>query len=275
MKKAVLSAVLAAALGAQTIGGIAVLVKEKAITLYDVDQEMRQSNLSREKAIDGLIRKKLEQLEIEERGIKVSQEEVFEDIKAMAAQNQMSVSELYDAMLRARGLDADSFKMRIEEKLRGQKLYSAIAFSKLSPPEAADEEAYYQQHIDEFRYPQSFSLTLYSAASEKSLQAKMQNPMLNLPDVHTESVQIAHTQINPQLAQLLLATPEGSFTQTVPAPNNGYMTFFVERKNDLQTLPLEQVRAQVNSALMQERRNLVLNEYFERLRMNAQIERLR
>lgn len=143
MKKALLSAVLAAALGAQTVGGIAVLVKEKAITLYDIEQEMRQSKLPRDKTIDLLIRKKLEELEIQERGIQVRQEEVIEDIKAMAAQNNMSVSELYDAMLRVRGVDAEQFKKRIEEKLLGQKLYSAIAYSRLSPPDPADEEAYY------------------------------------------------------------------------------------------------------------------------------------
>ncbi|MBN2895964.1 MAG: peptidyl-prolyl cis-trans isomerase [Campylobacterales bacterium] len=275
MKKALLSAVLAAALGAQTVGGIAVLVKEKAITLYDVEEEMRQSKLPRDKAIDLLIRKKLEELEIIERNINVRQEEVIEDIKAMAAQNNMSVSELYDAMLRVRGVDAEQFKKRIEEKLLSQKLYSAIAYSRINPPEASDEETYYLQHINEFSYPQSFSVTIYSAPSAQSLQAKTQNPMLNLSDVQTQNAQLPSAQLNPQLAQLLIATPEGSFTQIIPSPTGGYSTFFVTSKNDSQTLPLEQVRAQVSNAIMQERRNLVLGEHFERLRMNAQIEYLR
>ncbi len=275
MRKALLLGSLAVMLYSGTIGGVAILVKNEPITLYDLQNEMRLSNLSQSDAVDALIRKKLEQIEIDERHLSVNAQEVHEDIKAMAEQNHMSVSELYDAMLRVRGLTSEQLKEKIEEKLLGQKLYNAIAFSKLSQPTEQDEEEYYQLHLSEFRYAERFSVVLYNATSREKLQTKIDNPMFYSPEIHSEETTLEYAKLNPQLAQLLTTTPVNSFTPVIPGPNNSYISFFIKEKNDETTLPLEKVRSQVGNAIMQERRTQVLNDYFARLRMNADIQVLR
>jgi len=275
MRKAFIFGSLAAMLYSSTIGGVAILVKNEPITLYDLQNEMRLSNLSQNDAVDSLIRKKLEQIEIDERHLSVNVQEVHEDIKAMAEQNHMSVSELYDAMLRVRGLTSEQLKEKIEEKLLGQKLYNAIAFSKLSQPTEQDEAEYYQLHLSEFRYAERFAVVLYNAASREQLQTKIDNPMFYSPEIRSEETTLEYAKLNPQLAQLLTTTPLNSFTPVIPGPNNSYISFFIKEKNDETTLPLEKVRSQITNAIMQERRTQVLNDYFARLRMNADIQVLR
>ncbi len=262
-------------LQAAMVDGVAILVKNDPITLYEIHEEMMRSNLSKQEAIDALIRKTLEAQEIKERHISVSSSEVYDNIKTMAEQNSMNTSQLYDAMLRVRGLNADAFKAKIEENLLNKKLYDAIAFSKMARPDSSDEEEYYRLHIDEFSYSDTFTVVIYSSASQEKLQAKIANPMLYAPEVRSEPTTLQYEKLNPQLAALLSKTPINQFTPIVPAPGDVFMSFFVQEKSAKTTMPLDSVRNQVQGAIMNERRIAVLNDYFARLRLNADIKTIR
>ncbi len=260
---------------AQMIDGVAILVKKEPITLYDIQQEMSISNQPLNKVVDNLIRKKLEAQEIKERHIKVDSQEVYEDIKNMAAQNNMSVSQLYTAMLRSRGLSEKDLKQKVKEKILSQKLFSAIAFSKMSQPTQEDEKDYYKLHQEEFSFYENFSVIVYSSADKNHLQEKIDNPMFYSPQVHSESVDIPYKKLNPKIAQILTNTPVDRFTPIIPSPNGLFMSFYVKKKSQKSTMEFEKVKAQINAALMQERRQQVLNDYFMRLRMNADIQIIR
>ncbi len=260
---------------AQMINGVAILVKKEPITLYDIQKEMRSSNQELNAVVDNLIRKKLEAQEIKERHIKVDSEEVYKDLRMMAEQNHMTLSQLYSAMLKSRGLSELELKAKIKEKILNQKLYGAIAFSKMSQPSEEDELAYYKQHIDKYSYSKSFSVIVYSSSSKEKLQEKIDNPMFYSPEVRSEPTELDNTKLNPQIAQILAKTPVDRFTPIIPAPNNMFMSFFIQKKSQQTETPFEQVRGDVNGAIMQERRQSVLNEYFMRLRMNADIEIIR
>lgn len=266
---------LSFALHAEMIDGVAILVKEDPITLYDITQEMEHGNLTRKEAIDALIRKTLESQEITQRQLHVEPSEVFKEIKTMAQQNNMTTSQLYDAMLRIRGLDETAFKAKIKENLLNKKLYDAIAFSKIDRPSDVDVEEYYRLHINEFNFAETFSILIYSAASQQLLQEKIANPMLYNPEIHSESATLEYAKLNPQLAQLLSQTNLNQFTPIIPSQNNQFMTFFVQEKSGQTTMELDKVRNQVEGAIMNERRISVLNDYFARLRMNADIKILR
>jgi parvulin-like peptidyl-prolyl isomerase len=260
---------------AQMINGVAILVKKEPITLFDIQKEMRSSNQELNAVVDNLIRKKLEAQEIKERHIKVDSEEVYKDLRMMAEQNHMTLSQLYNAMLKSRGLSELELKAKIKEKILNQKLYGAIAFSKMSQPSEEDELAYYKQHIDKYSYSKSFSVIVYSSSSKEKLQEKIDNPMFYSPKVRSEPTELDNTKLNPQIAQILAKTPVDRFTPIIPAPGNMFMSFFIQKKSQQTETPFEQVRADVNGAIMQERRQSVLNEYFMRLRMNADIEIIR
>ena len=260
---------------AQMINGVAILVKKEPITLYDIQEEVRNSNQELNAVDDNLIRKKLEAQEIKERHIKVDSEEVYKDLRMMAEQNQMTLSQLYGAMLKSRGLSESALKEKIKEKILNQKLYSAIAFSKMSQPNEEDELTYYKQNIDKYSYSENFSVIIYSSASKEKLQEKIDNPMFYSPEVRSEPTELNNAKLNPQIAQMLAKTSVNRFTPIIPAPGNVFMSFFIQEKSQQSIPPFEQVKADVNSAIMQERRQSVLNEYFMRLRMNADIEIIR
>lgn len=262
-------------LSAQMIDGVAILVKKEPITLYDIQAQQQASNAPLNKVVDTLIRKKLESQEIKERHLSVNAEEVLEDLRKMASQNHMTLSQLYDAMLKVRGLSESALKAKIKEKILNQKLYSAIAFSKMNPPSETDEQEYYALHKDDFSFSENFTVVIYSSASQEKLQQKIDNPMFYSPEVRSESKVLNYAKLNPRLAKLLSTTPVDKFTPIIPSPNHIFMSFFIQEKSTQETLPFEKVRAQVNAALMQERRQQVLNDYFMRLRMNADIETIR
>ena len=53
------------------------------------------------------------------------------------------------------------------------------------------------------------------------------------------------------------------------------MSFYVMQKNDINTPPLELIRTQVENSLMEEKREQILNEHFQRMRVKADIKVLR
>ncbi|MGZ5208236.1 MAG: peptidylprolyl isomerase [Sulfuricurvum sp.] len=275
MRSLLLSSLLLTSLWSATVGGVAVLVKDSPITLYEVQQEMKQSGTNAQKSADTLIRKKLEQLEATEKKITVSSAEVQEEMERMAKQNNLSMEKFLDAMQSSRSLSQRDLKSKIEESLRGQKLYNSIAFSKMAQPTAQEEAEYYQLHLDEFSRPERYDVTTYIATSAEALQAKIDDPMRNIASVTEKEEKIPSASINPQLAQILNKIEMGKFGPILPNGQNGFMSFYMKDKPNLITENLDTVRPQISNAIMGEKRNQVLNDYFTRLRLSADIKVVR
>lgn len=275
MRSITLSTLLATFLWSAPIGGVAVLVKNNPITLYEVQQEMKQSGATANQSADNLIRKKLEQLEASEKKIAVTSAEINEELARMAAQNNLSQEQFLNAMQSVRGLSEKELRAKVEETLRGQKLYSSIAFSKMAQPTAEEEAEYYQLHLDEFSRPESFDVTTYVSPSQEALAAKIADPMRHIEVIQSKDETIPYNKINPQLAQILNKTPNGSFSPILPNGKNGFMSFYLRDKNNVITENLESMRPQISNAIIGEKRNQVLNDYFTRLRLSADIKVLR
>jgi len=275
MRLITLSTLLAAYLWSAPIGGVAVLVKNTPITLFEIEQEMKQSGTNANQSADTLIRKKLEQLEAQEKKITVSSAEINEELTRMAAQNKLSMEQFLNAMQTVRGLSEKDLRARVEESIKGQKLYSSIAFSKMGQPTMEEENEYYQLHMDEFSRPESFEVTTYVSSSQEALAAKIADPMRHIESISSKDETIPYAKINPQLAQLLNKIPNGSFSPILPNGNNGFMSFYMRDKLNVVTENLDAVRPQISNAILGEKRNQVLNDYFTRLRLSADIKVLR
>lgn len=251
------------------------MVKNSPITLYEVQQEMKQSKTSAQESADTLIRKKLEQLEASEKKISVTSADIQEELERMAKQNNLTLEQFYDAMQTARGIGQTELKAKVEENLRGQKLYSSIAFSKMAQPTAEEEAEYYQLHLDEFSQPDRYDVVTYISPSSEALQVKINDPMRNVENVTSKDENIPSKAINPQLAQLLNKIEVGKFGPIIPNGKNGFMSFYMKDKPNLVTENLDSVRPQISNAIMGEKRNQVLNDYFTRLRLSADIKVVR
>lgn len=275
MRSLILSSLLFTFALSAPIGGVAILVKNSPITLYEVTQEMKESGADATKSADALIRKKLEQLEAREKKIVVTSSEVKEEMERMAKQNNLTVEQFLDAMKTARSISESDLKAKIEESIRGQKLYSSIAMSKMAQPTPAEEADYYQLHLDEFSHPDSYDITTYVATSAEILQSKIEDPMRNVSNISTKDENIPAKNINPQLAQILNKIEVGKFGPILPNGKESFMSFYMRDKQNLVTENLDTVRPQIDNMIMGEKRNQVLNDYFTRLRLSADIKVIR
>jgi len=275
LRSLLLTSLLLASLWSAPIGGVAIMVKNSPITLYEVQQEMKQSKTSAQESADTLIRKKLEQLEAVEKKITVTPAEIQEELERMAKQNNLPLEKFLDAMQTARGINQSELKEKVEENIKGQKLYSTIAFSKMGQPTATEEADYYQLHLDEFSQPERYDVTTYISSSAEALQAKIDDPMRNVENVVSKDEKIPSKAINPQLAQILNKIEVGKFGPILPNGKNSFMSFYMKDKPNLITENLDSVRPQITNAIMGEKRNQVLNDYFTRLRLSADIQVVR
>ncbi len=275
MHKYILPLLISTLLSANTVGGIAILVQNEPITLFEIKETVSSENLTIEQSVQKLIRQKLEAIEIKERNIHVSSQEILAEIKTMAQQNAMDVNQFYVAMEQSRGIGERELKAKIKESLLNKKLYNTIAFSKLSQPTNDEIQEYYNLHKEQFARPQSFDLIVYQSPSAEKLQQQVANPMFYSRDVHTEDVTLEYATIDPNLANMLHHTKTNTFTQIIPNPKGGYMSFFIKNKSATTTSNMEAYANEVTAAIMSDKRNQILNDYFSRLRINANIETLR
>ncbi|MBA3026594.1 MAG: peptidyl-prolyl cis-trans isomerase [Sulfurimonas sp.] len=275
MYKIFFTLIFASLLNAEIVDGVAVVVKEKAITLYDVKKEMALSKVDAKQASDILIRKALEETEIQERKLSVTSEEVYEDIKATAQRNNMSVADFYEAVRNANGLSSTELKEKVEQKLLSQKLYSAISYSAMNPPSDAEVEEYYELHQDEFTHPSSFDVIINSAKDQERLQEKIDNPMFYSPEITTNEQVIPYDRISPELASLLEKTKVNNFSPIVPDGKGGFMSFYVKSVTSAKEGGVESARNQISNKIMEDQREMVLSDYFVRLRQNSDINIIR
>ncbi|MDF1878157.1 peptidyl-prolyl cis-trans isomerase [Sulfurimonas sp. SAG-AH-194-C20] len=262
-------------LNAEVYNGVAVVVKDKAITLFEIQHEMEISKLSANRARDILIRQKLEEAEIDDRKIKVSSAEVYDDIKKLAARNNMSISDFYDAVRESNGMNSMELKAKTKQKLLSQKLYQAIAYSSLSEPSDFECEEYYDIHKDTYKHPASFTVIIYDADNENELQTKVDNPMFYSPKIRTNEQLLPYDKISPELASLLERTALNSFTNVIPNGKGGFMSFYIKEIESAKEGGLSSVRTQIVNSIMSEKREQVLSDYFARLKHNADINIIR
>ena len=275
MYKLLLVLFLTTLVNAKVYDGIAIVVKDKAITLLDIKEEMKSAKVDAKKAAAILIRQKLEEVEIDERKITVNNSEVFDDIKQMAARNNMSISDFYDAVRESNGMSSTELKAKIKQKLLSQKLYQAIAYESISEPSESEIQEYYDLHKDNYKHPSAFTVIIYDSKDKNMLQTKVDNPMFYSPQILTNEQVLPYDKISPELASLLERTALNHFTPVIPNGKGGFMSFYIKEIESAKEGGLESVRNQIVNSIMGEKREQVLGDYFARLRHNADINIIR
>ncbi len=275
MIKIVFLLVLSVVLSAKVYDGVAVVIQDEVITLYDIKEQMKQNHIDKKSAVNFLIRRKLEDLEMKKRHISVTQQEVYNDIKELAKRNKMSVSEFYDAVRESNGLSSDELQKKIKEKLLTQKLYNAIAMSMMNEPTQEEIEEFYTLHKSELTHPSAFDVIIYDAPQKELLQKQQKNPMFYSSEIATNEQTLPFNRISPELASLLEQTPQNSFSPIVPNGKGGFMCFYIKSKASAQEGSLESVRPQIINALMAKKRQTILSDYFAHLRDNVDIRIIR
>ena len=275
MYKFLLSMICVVSLSAEMVGGVAIIVEDRAITLKDIENEMATSNVSKQRAIDALIRQKLEETEVQKRKITVSSGEVYDDIKKTAKRNNMSVNDFYEAALNSRGINSTEVKEKTRKKLLASKLYGSVAYAKLKEPTDERLQEYFELNKSTFIHPASFTTVIYQTKKKEVLEAKIQNPMFYSQEVVTDEQVLPYAKISPELAKLLTNTKLNTFSPILPDGRGGYMSFYIKDIEGAQEASFESMKGQIQNTLMSEHREKILGDYFARLRHNADITVLR
>ncbi len=275
MYKFILSVVCVVSLSAEMVGGIAIVVKDRGITLYELKQEMQNSNINLQMAVSKLIREKLEDAEVKERKINVTSSEVYDDIKEAAKRNNMSVNDFYEATLNTKGMNSAELKVAVKKKLLSKKLHSAISYSHISQPTETEIKEYFELHKADYKHPSSFTVVIYQAKDKSLLVQKIQNPMFNSPQVGSNEQVLPYNRISPELAKLLEETPINGFTPIIPDGKGAHMSFYIKDIQNTQEAGLDALRNQIENTIVSQKREQVLSDYFARLQHNADIKIIR
>ncbi len=258
---------------ATMINGISMTVDNEPITLYEIHSFTKQYNVPVSDAVNRLVQKKIEDIEIQKMNLVASPEEVDSKMQELAKQNNLSYEQFKQALV-SEGHTEESLKEDIEEKFKRDKLYQKIIGAQIKKPDIEEMRSYYDLHIDRFKMPGSVQLIEYLSSSAKSLEIQKRQPMVKMPNIQTSQKTIDLKGINPQLSTLLVRTPEGSFTPVLNLGEQSGM-FFINKKIGTKTASFQEAQQTLFEMLMKEKEQAVVIEFFEKKKSEANIKVVR
>jgi hypothetical protein len=98
--------------------------------------------------------------------------------------------------------------------------------------------------------------------------------MVNLPGVTRAPIDLDQTNLNPQLRYVINETNINQFTPIFTS-NKQFVTLMIVQKENQQTIAFEDVKDRIFNIIMQDREQTFLKDYFEKLKLSADIKIVR
>lgn len=274
MKKTLLTFTFCASAAlAGLVDGIAAVVNDQPITLYEIDQTKEKMKVDGVQALNLLIDKRLEEAEIDRLGIQVEEPDIDAQIRRIASSNNMTLDGFKKA-LEARFIGWESYRKELKEQMIRERLVGAVLQGELRPAEESDARVYYDNHKDEFSQYGSIKVTKYASSDRNALLAAMRNPLILSPMIGREEETLERESADPRLFGLLGDTEIGEFTRMIPV-GNMFVSFYVDEKNDRVLLPFEEVKERIIASLNRQNETRAVKNYFEKKRAEGEIKILR
>ncbi len=255
------------------VNAISVIINNEPITLYEIYKYSNKYQISTQKALDILIRQKLEDAEILKQNITVNNFEVENYIKKLATRNGISEFQFLQ-MLKNKGIKLSDYKKDVKKKIEQKKLYGRIFASKKIRITPKEIKKYYEANKNQFVRAKSFEAVAYESPSKKSLEKIKQNPMLSMPDVKAKQVKFQSGNMDKGLESLLNQTKSGDFTPAFKI-GSGYTMFYLKAKDGIETMPFDKVKEGIYSFLSSQKEKAAIDDYFEKIKSGASIQVLR
>ncbi|WP_107785545.1 peptidylprolyl isomerase [Campylobacter concisus] len=257
---------------AQMINGIAAIVENEPITLYEVYSLKEQLRASEQDALNLLIRDRLEDAQIKNLNISVTPFELNDRIESIAKQNGMTNSQ-FRSSIQAQGMDFLEFKNNIEKKMLQEKLYKSILAEAGKNVNEQKAKMYFDANPDKFKVFSTAKVVLYRAKNPEELEAQKTSPSL-LSSIQTQELSLDYQSIDPRLAAIIAGTNNGEFTQILKGADSFDM-FYVKEKIGSYTPSFADVKDNVINELYQGEQEKLMADYFDKLRAKAKIQILR
>ena len=258
---------------AQVIDAIAIDVEGQAITTLEIQAVQQNLKMSKEAAIEMLIRDRLEKAAIEDAGITVSDDEVQAKIVNIAASKHLSTTQM-KTLLQKRGLTWDGYLKQIKLEIQKERFFQEHILSTIDRPSDAELQTYYNTHKEAFSStPTQMSLVAYTSSSPELLKESISNPMKPISGVVKKNILASSDQMSPALLNLIEQTPANSFTKPINT-GKGFIAYFVKSKGSGQS-GFEAVKNAVLANWMQSKRVQASKDFLNKLKSNAKIRVIR
>jgi hypothetical protein len=273
LKKLIIALVISANfIYAQLVDAIALVVNGEPITLYDIDKTMTEKGMTKEQAIGLLLDSTLYEQALEAESISVDFFEMEDYMDRLAASNGMTLAE-FKAAIRARQ-NMVEFEEEIKERIKREKLTRKVASRDIKRASKDDIRRYYENNIDKFNIAGRIEVIVYKSKSRGSIKDVTNNPIITPEDVQKETVVLRQNEIALNFKELINSTKVGDFTPIFM--NDGYYTtLYIKQKMDVVTVSYDDAKNQIFNVIMKEREDKLLKEYFDKVRITADIKVLR
>ena len=254
---------------AQVIDAVAIDVDGEAITTLEIQAVQQRLKMSKEAAIDMLIRDRLEKAAINNAGITIDDAQVEAKIDMIATSKNVSREQL-KTLLQQKGLTWSSYIKQMKLEMKKERFFQEHILSTIDRPSDSELETYYNTHKSAFSSaPTQMSLIAYKSDSANLLKEAISNPMKPISGVTKENILASSNEMSPALLNLIQQTPTNSFTSPVNT-GKGFVAYFVKSKGGGQS-GFMAVKNAVLAQWMQEKRLQASKDFLEKLKSNAKI----
>jgi len=258
---------------AQVIDAVAIDVEGEAITTLEIQAVQQKMNMSKQAAVEALIQDRLEKSAMKKANIQVTHEEIQAKVQTIASSKGMSQSQMKDVLAK-KGLTWNSYIKQLTMEIKKEHFFRENIASSVTPPSDAELEVYYNTHQEKFSSaPKQMSLVVYLAPTVEKIKEAIGNPMRPIEGVQKKNILANSNEMTPQLLALINKTPVNSFTAPVNT-GKGIIAYFVKSKGQQQG-GFEAVKNSVANMWMQEQRVQAGQDFFNKLKSNANIRVIR
>ncbi|EJC39557.1 surA N-terminal domain protein [Helicobacter pylori Hp P-28b] len=257
----------------KVVGGISLLVNGSPITLYQIQEEQEKSKVSKAQARDRLIAECIKNQEIERLKIHVDDDKLDQEMAMMAQQQGMDLDH-FKQMLMAEG-HYKLYRDQLKEHLEMQELLRNILLTNVDTSSETKMREYYNKHKEQFSIPTEIETVRYTSTNQEDLERAMSNPNLEVPGVSKANEKIEMKTLNPQIAQVFISHEQGSFTPVMNGGGGQFITFYIKEKKGKNEVSFSQAKQFIAQKLVEESKDKILEEHFEKLRVKSRIVMIR
>jgi parvulin-like peptidyl-prolyl isomerase len=258
---------------AAMVNGIAIIVNDEPITLYDIDKTMSVNNISKNEAVSYLIDKILYDQLVQENNITADVFDINDYTEKLASSNGMDVY-TFKSVVKQKYPDYEVFENEAKNAVIRQKLVQKIVKGQLTIATEEDMKLYYEKNKNQFLAASNYEVVQYASKDKAALISTIKNPLVISNEVTREPITLTIDKLQGQMQYLLNETKENTFTPVFTA-NKQYMALFIVKKQGSAPLSYESVKAKIFNDIMSTREKKYLKDHFEKQKLTADIKIVR
>jgi len=258
---------------AQVLDAIAIDVEGEAITTLEIQAVQQKLKMSKQAAVETLIKDRLEKSAIKKAGIVINDEEIQAKINSIASSKGLTQAKMKE-LLNQKGLTWNSYIEQLTTEMKKERFFQEVILSTIDRPSDDELQDYYNTHKEAFsNAPRQMSLIAYTSDTASSLQQAMANPMQPTTGVTKKNILASSNEMSPALLNLIESTEINAFSKPVNT-GKGFLAYFVKSKGSGQS-GFAAVKNAVAVRWVQEQRVQAGKDFLNKLKSNANIRVIR